>query len=287
MRILEYISDKDGLTVKSVLKNHFKLTASVVTALKNYNGILVNGSCVTVRKVMNRGDELRLCIPDTNSDSITPTHGSIDILFEDEDILCVNKPSGMPTHPSQNHYTDTLANLVCYYYRYIPFTFRVSNRLDSYTSGVVIIAKNMYSASFLCSNEFRKSMTKTYYAVCRGVFKEKSGTVIAPISRCEGSTIKRIVMANGQYAETHYEVIDCRDNISLVRLRPKTGRTHQIRVHMQYLGHPLVNDFLYDNNCENNKNFMLHCAEISFIHPATDKKISVSAPLPDSYKIIG
>lgn len=285
MRILKYISIDDDATVKSVLNKHFNLTSSVVSVLKNTKGILVNDEIVTVRKVMNRGDELKLIIPDTKSDKIEPVEGDLDILYEDEDILCVTKPSDMPTHPSQSHHTDTLANRVCYYYRNVPFTFRVSNRLDRYTSGVVIIAKNLYSASYLCTSEFRKTIKKTYYAVCRGIFDNKKGVITAPIARCDGSTIKRHVSTDGKYAETHFEVVSESDKLSLVKVMPKTGRTHQIRVHMAYIGHPLVNDFLYDYNCNENYNFLLHCSEISFIHPITLKKIKVCSPLPKEYNI--
>lgn len=284
MRILTFTCDKDGISVKSVLKNHFCLSSSLITVLKNTAGILLNNKVVTVRATMNPGDELKLIIPEFNSDNIEKTKGKLCILYEDEDILCVNKPSGMPTHPSQNHHNDTLANLVCYYYRDKPFVFRVSNRLDSYTSGVVIIAKNMYSASFLCTNEFRKTMTKTYCAICRGIFDEKKGKITAPIARCEGSTIKREVSPRGQYAVTYYEVVDEREDTSVVRLTPKTGRTHQIRVHMSYLGHPLTNDFLYDDNYDKKSHFYLHCYNVIFEHPVTKKIISIKAPLPDIYK---
>ncbi len=283
MRTLIFTSDCDNITVKSVLKNQFNMPSSVVTALKTSGGILVNGENVTVRKLMQKGDELKLIIPDTPPSEIVKTKGTLHILYEDEDILCVNKPSAMPTHPSQNHYTDTLANLVCYYYRDVPFTFRVSNRLDSYTSGVVIIAKNMYSASFLCTNEFRKDMSKTYYALCRGIFKNKKGTITVPIGRCSDSTIKREVNPNGKYAITDYEVVEEINGNSLVKLNLHTGRTHQIRVHMAYVGHPLLNDFLYDENADCDKHFYLHCQKISFVHPYTKQNITIEAPMPKFY----
>ena len=275
MRKLEFVGKTDSITVKSVLKNEFNMASSVLTALKNTGGILVNGERVTVRKEMNRGDKLEILIPDAPSNNILPVKGDIEVLYEDEDILCVNKPSGMPTHPSQNHYSDTLANYVCWYYRDIPFTFRVSNRLDSHTSGIVVIAKNMYSASFLCTENFRKSINKTYYALCRGIFANKKGTVVAGIGRCEGSTIKREVSPQGKYAETDYEVVKEIDGNSYVKLKLKTGRTHQIRVHMSYIGHPLLNDFLYDDFADSDKNLFLHCGRISFIHPCKKKIINV------------
>ena len=214
------------------------------------------------------------------SDNILPVDGNIEILYEDEDILCVNKPSGMPTHPSQNHHSDTLANYVCWYYRNVPFTFRVSNRLDSYTSGIVIIAKNMYSASFLCTEAFRKNISKTYYALCRGVFENKKGTVVANIGRCEGSTIKRMVSQSGKYAETDYEVIKEAGGNSYLKLNLKTGRTHQIRVHMAHIGHPLLNDFLYDELADSEKRYFLHCGKISFMHPCRKEVITIEAPIP-------
>ncbi len=285
MRILKYKCEYDNTVVKTILKNHFKLTSSVITALKNTNGMFVNGKNITVRFIMNRGDELRLVIPDKKSDKIEPVEGYLEVLYEDEDILCITKPSDMPTHPSQNHHNDTLANRVCYYYKDIPFTFRVSNRLDRYTSGVVIVAKNLYSASYLCTNEFRKNITKTYYAICRGIFYEKSGIISAPIARCDGSTIKRQVAKDGKYAKTYYEVVLEKDENSLVKLTPKTGRTHQIRVHMSHIGHPLKNDFLYDDRYDESHQFMLHCREISFTHPITMEKITVRSPFPKGYSI--
>lgn len=284
MRILKFICDRDDISVKSVLKNHWRLASSVITALKKTGGILLNNKVVTVRAIMNRDDELKLIIPEVDSDNIVKTKGDLHILYEDEDILCINKPSGMPTHPSQNHYDDTLANLVCYYYRHEPFVFRVSNRLDRYTSGVVIIAKNMYSASFLCTNVSRKNMTKTYYAVCRGFFDVKHGTISASIARCDGSTIKREVSPEGQYAVTHYEVTEERDDTSVIKLIPETGRTHQIRVHMAYSGHPLINDFLYDDNYDAKSHFYLHCHTITFEHPTTKKLMTIEAPLPDIFQ---
>ena len=277
MRKLEFIAKTNNISVKSVLKNEFNMASSVITALKNSGGILVNEINVTVRKTMNAGDVLKLIIPETQSKNIVKTPGELDVLYEDEDILCVNKPAGMPTHPSQNHYNDTLANYVCWYYKDFPFTFRVSNRLDSYTSGIVIIAKNMYSASFLCTESFRKNMHKTYYALCRGKLKNKKGTVTQNIARCEGSTIKREVSPLGKHAQTHYEVIKEIGDNSLVKLNLKTGRTHQIRVHMAYIGNPLVNDFLYDDKAEEGKHFFLHCGKISFIHPCTKKLIDIEA----------
>ncbi len=276
MRILEYkckIGDKD---VKSVLRNNYRLAASVVTALKNSNGIFVNGENVTVRKTLAEGDELKLVIPEYPTDNIVPVEGELDVVYEDEDILCVNKPSGMPTHPSQNHYYDTLANLVCWRYKDIPFTFRVSNRLDSYTSGLVLISRNMYSASVICTEDFRLHTQKTYHALCRGLFDVKSGSAELPIARCEGSTIKRMVSPNGKYALTDYRVISEECGNSLLELKPKTGRTHQIRVHMAHIGHPLVNDFLYDDEYDGVSRFYLSCRKISFIHPHTKQQINLS-----------
>lgn len=281
MRILTYIAPYGGILVKNVMKSHFRLASSLVTELKKTGGIRVNDSIVTVRKLMDKDDKLTLIIPDDIPSDIVPVEGSLDILYEDEDILCVSKPSGMPTHPSRNHYTDTLANIVCHYYRDTNFTFRVSNRLDRYTSGVVIVAKNMYSASFLCTNEFRKTMHKTYYAICRGSFENREGTVNAPISRLEGSVIKREVSPLGKYAETHYSVVSENNGTSLVKLMPKTGRTHQIRVHMAYIGHPLKNDFLYDDKCDGTSAFYLHCNKISFVHPINGMPMEVEAPVSD------
>ena len=284
MRIITYISESDSITVKSVLKNKYNMKSSVITALKNTNGILVNGNCVTVRKTLEKGDELKLVIPaDGRSENIVPVKGNLDIVYEDEDIICVNKPCGMPTHPSQGHFDDTLANIVCHYFKDQSFRFRVSNRLDNYTSGVVVIAKNMYSASYLCTGDFRKGILKTYYAVCRGIFKDKKGEVVAPISRTQDSTIKRMVSPQGKYACTQYEVVSEKNNNSLVKIMPLTGRTHQIRVHMSYIGHPLVNDFLYDEAYDGNGIFLLHCKTMEFKHPCSNAIVKADTDLPDTF----
>ena len=144
----------------------------------------------------------------------------------------------------------------------------------------------MYSASYLCTKEFGLSVNKTYYAVCRGSFKENSGEIIAPICRCENSTIKRTVSPKGKYAHTVYEVILEKNNISLVKVTPQTGRTHQIRVHMAHIGHPLVNDFLYDENFDGVNKFLLHCKTMEFVHPCSKTKLNIDSVLPDEYNTI-
>lgn len=279
MRILTYKSDSDLFDVRYVIKKRFNISSALLTSLKNSGGIKVNGKIVTVRHVMSCGDVLTLEIPSEKSD-IVAVSGALDILYEDEDVICVNKPCGMPTHPSQNHHSDTLANVVMHYFSGTDNSFHAVNRLDSYTSGVVVIAKNAYSASILSGNLGNHLFDKRYVAICNGIFAEKQGNVIAPIGRAEGSTIKRCVSPDGKYAETHYKVIAESNGKSLVELNPITGRTHQIRVHMAHIGHSLHNDFLYDSQSDGVTPFSLHCKSLTLVHPHTKEELIINAETP-------
>jgi len=278
VRILTYKSDSDLFDVRQVIKKNFNISSALLTMLKNSGGIKVNGKVVTVRHILSYDDVLTLEIPAEKSD-IVPVKGEIEILYEDEDVLCVNKPCCMPTHPSQNHHADTLANVVMYYFSGTDNSFHAVNRLDSYTSGVVVIAKNAYSASILSGNLQSHLFDKHYVAICNGIFSKKQGRIIEPIGRAEGSTIKRCVSNDGKYAETHYKVIAESDGKSLVELQPITGRTHQIRVHMAHIGHSLHNDFLYDSQSDGVTPFSLHCKSLTLIHPHTNKKLIINAEI--------
>ncbi len=279
MRVLTYKSECNSKSVKQVIKNHFNISSSLLTRLKNSGGIKVNGEVVTVRHMLESGDILTLEIP-ADICTIKPVDGILDIIYEDEDILCVNKPCNMPTHPSQNHHDDTLANIVMHYFKGTDNSFHAVNRLDAYTSGVVVIAKNAYSASVLSGELAKFIYDKKYLAICNGIFAQKQGRVVAPVAREDGSTIKRCVSASGKYAETLYNVIDEYSGKSIVEVSPVTGRTHQIRVHMAHIGHSLTNDFLYDSGADGKSYFYLHCKSLTLLHPYTKKIMKIEAPEP-------
>lgn len=274
-------SSLNGKTIKSVIRNHLDISAAILTKLKKYpDGILVNGEHKNVNAVLISGDILTLNIRDNSSQNIQPVDIPLDILFEDDEIIAVNKPRNMPTHPSQNHHGDTLANGIMYYYKNTSFTFRPITRLDRDTSGVVLIAKNQLSASILSHQMQNFKISKQYIALCHGVFENKQGTIDAPIARIDGSGILREVSESGKSAITQYQVISEKDGLSLVKLFPKTGRTHQLRVHLSHIGHPIYGDDLYGSPIKD-KQTLLHCKKISFIHPGTNKPTQITAPIPD------
>ncbi|MBQ4160190.1 MAG: RluA family pseudouridine synthase [Clostridia bacterium] len=286
MRILTLTipTEYDGVQIKSVLRKHFGLSSALITALKTADGITLNGVHANVTEKAHTGDTLVLRIYETDSENIVATEMELDILYEDEDILAVNKPAGIPTHPSIRHYSDTLANGVRYYYKDLPFTFRAVNRLDKDTSGIVLIAKNRFSSEALSKQIREKKIGKAYLAICCGALPAKDGIVNVPIARDEG-IIKRRIDEAGQYAETHYSVLAQAEAYTLVQAEPITGRTHQIRVHMAHLGAPLYADFLYGKEVPGSRT-MLHCSTLTFLHPLTKKKMRLSAPPSPDFELL-
>ena len=240
-------TEYNGHTLLSFLKDkHY--SSQIITHLKRTeNGILLNGKWGRVRDVLHTGDELTIrLIEEDSSGNIVSTNLPLSIVYEDEDLLVVNKTANMPIHPSQGNYDNTLANAVAYYYQQKneTFTYRCINRLDRDTTGLLIIAKHMYSGSLLSDMVARREIHREYLAIATGEVPE-SGTIIAPIERVDGSTIERHVNdEHGDYACTHYRRITYNNGYSLVSLKLETGRTHQIRVHMKHIGHPLPGDFL-------------------------------------------
>lgn len=283
MKILEFKATEqlNNKTLKHLLFNFLELSDKLVADLKKGDFIFVNGEKCTVRKILKTNDSVKIIIPETETSDIVPVKGELEILFEDEDIIAVNKPANMPTHPTKYHVDDTLANLVCGYIG-DEFVFRAVNRLDKDTTGVVLVAKNRYSAEILNRQIRNKEIQKTYMAICRGVLEENK-IIEANIKKETERGIKRIVSPDGQYAKTDYFPIKSINNHTLVKLCPKTGRTHQLRVHMAHMGHPLYGDYIYGK--EENTRTLLHCYEMEFTHPITKEKMCIKAHLPDDFFI--
>ena len=283
-------TEYDGDTLLSFLKDkHY--SSQIITHLKRTeNGIMLNGEWGRVRNILHTGDTLTInLIEIESSQKIIPTKLPLDIVYEDEDILVINKPSDMPIHPSQGNYDNTLANAVAYYYKQKGevFTYRCINRLDRDTTGLLIIAKNMYSASLLSDMVAAREIHREYLAIATGKTAE-SGIITAPIARVDGSTIERCVdEKRGDYACTHYKRVAYKNGYSLVALKLETGRTHQIRVHMKHLGHPLPGDFLYNPDYSVIERQALHSHKLSFKHPISSEVLEFVADLPeDMQKII-
>ena len=273
-KIYEIIAGGDKLPtdMKSFLYSN-GLSVTLVKKAK-YGGIFLNGVAVTVRAIVKAGDKIEIYQDEKKSEGIPPMDLPLKVLYEDEDILAVDKPTNMPTHPSKGNNLPTLANAVMGYYNG-DFVFRSVNRLDRDTSGIVIIAKNQISASNLSSSMKKRLWQKKYHAIVSGCPSPTEGRIDAPIERIEEGNIKRVVRPDGKRAITDYRVIETYDDCSLCEISLLTGRTHQIRVHMAHIGHPLVSDFLYGTMGE--KGFFLRCVEISFPHPKTNEIIVIRA----------
>lgn len=273
-RILEYEipSEYDGANITTVLKQHFKISTNLIKDLKKYKeGIQVNGEHKRVVDFVAKGDILKITIRDTASENIVPTDIPLDIVYEDEDVLVINKLPNMPTHPSMGNYENSLANGVMYYYKSKgeERVFRAVNRLDKDTSGLMAVAKNSYIHARLGEEIQKKELKRKYMCIVCGDV-ERDGTVDAPIRRADGSVINRIVAPDGQRAVTHYRVVKRYGEYTLLEMKLETGRTHQIRVHMAYIGHPLVGDWLYGTEDHNiAKRQMLHSCYLCFTHPIT------------------
>ena len=273
-KIFEIIAEGDRVPtdMKSFLYSH-GLSVTLVKKAK-FGGIILNGTTVTVRATVREGDRVEIYLNEERSEGIPPMDIPLRVLYEDDDILAVDKPTNMPTHPSKGNNLPTLANAVMGYYGG-DFVFRSVNRLDRDTSGVVIIAKNQISASNLSSSMKKGLWRKKYHAIVDGCPEPKSARIDAPIERIEEGNIKRTVRPDGKRAVTDYRVIEEYDDCSLCEISLLTGRTHQIRVHMAHVGHPLRSDFLY--GVESEADYFLRCVEISFPHPKTDEIIVIKA----------
>ena len=208
---------------------------------------------------------------------------NLDIVFEDDALLIINKPAHMPAHPSMDHFEDSLSNGIRFYFDKIGLKKKIRpvNRLDRDTSGLVVFAKNEYVQECLVKQMKNNEFKKEYIAICSGIFEEKSGTINAPISRKPNSIIERCISENGENAITHYEIIKEFDSYSVVRCILETGRTHQIRVHMSHIGHPILGDTLYGTPSPLILRQALHAYKISFIHPITKQKLEFTSQLPE------
>ncbi len=289
-RVLEYrISGRDeGKTIKEYLTQIGYSGQNIVELKKIPQSILLNGVWEYVNCRIKENDELRIHIrEEESSEKILPIDLPFPVLYEDEDIVVVNKPADMPIHPSLNNYENTLGNAAAYYFMQQgkTFIFRCINRLDRDTTGLTILAKHMVSCSILQSDMMERKISREYLAIVEGEFENAEGTIDAPIGRKEGSTIARMIdFENGERAVTHYRVLEQKENIALLVLKLETGRTHQIRVHMASIGHPLIGDFLYNPGNKGMTRQALHAWKLSFTHPITKMKLELEAPIPDDMK---
>lgn len=279
MRSIEFIiTDKDsGRQIRDYLRD-FGVSSALLTKLKNTeNGITKNGVFARTIDKIFIGDTLKITIENKGRMPEKLTESNVQAVYNDADILVLNKPAFMPVHESRNHRGDTLANAAACYME-SDTAFRAVYRLDRDTSGLVLIAKNELAACKLAGK-----IHKDYYAVCSGELSGK-GTIDLPIRRVCESIIERGVFDDGERAVTHWEAVSSKNGNTLLKLNLETGRTHQIRVHFSHLGYPLLGDTLYGNSTDLIDRQALHCKTIYFTHPITHKEMILDCDFPTDFK---
>ncbi len=285
--------ERNGKTVLEILKKELRLSSKMITSLKKSpTGITVDGEHVTVRRILRTGEILQIETEDkVQNENLIPTELPLDILYEDDEIIALNKPPHMPTHPSHGHFSDTLANGLCFYMQKSdePFVFRSVNRLDRNTSGIVLVAKNRISANRLYESMQKGLIKKKYIALICGNPVPKKGTIDTYIRRREESIITREVctsLPDASRAITHYEVLSSNGALSAVIASPITGRTHQLRLHFAHLGAPILGDDLYGSESDEIPRQALHAYYLSFPHPIWGNETEIFAPLPDDMESV-
>ncbi len=284
---LSYINFNKYSNVKEVLKAEFCISDRLLLKLKKLNKIYLNGKITSVNCVIGIKDLIE-CYLDYEEDNsnIVPTEMNINIIYEDDAYLVINKPAGIPVHPSMEHYTNSLSNGIAFYFNQIGLNKKIRpvNRLDKNTSGIVIFAKNEFVQECLIRQMSSKEFVKKYIAIVSGNLDNTKGTINAPIARKANSIIERCINENGDIAITHYKVLNRRPNFDVVECILETGRTHQIRVHFAYLGHSLLGDTLYGTASSLINRQALHAYKVEFIHPVSKQLVEYVANIPDDLK---
>jgi len=282
--LLNYTIQENDKTVKGIMRENLNFSQRLSKRLEMTESILLNGSVAKLNKKVFKGDILSIGF-DEEEDEYDAINILIDIIYEDSDLLVVNKPPYIVVHPTKSHQNNTVANGVAYYFKEngIKRKVRLVNRLDMNTSGIVIIAKNPYAHNELANQMKMDTVDKYYYAIVEGIIEEDKGTINQPIARLNPEDIIRIVHPSGKECITHYAVERRFNNMTLVRLKLDTGRTHQIRVHMKYMGHPIIGDTLYGQECELINRQALHCYEMKFKQPLTGQDIIIKCPMPEDF----
>lgn len=289
---LKWVIDQQhtGWLLKDFLKKQ-EISRTALTDIKFRGGtILVNAHEENVRFKLTAGDVVTLIFPqESPSAGVKGEDIPLDILYEDEYLLVVNKPAGMSTIPSREHPNGSLANALVGYYQKIDLiaTSHVVTRLDRDTSGIVLIAKHRHVHHLFSKEQQNGNVKRTYEAIAGGIMPLDNGTIIEPIGRKSDSIIEREVRPDGQYACTHFNVLERYKTFTHIVLRLETGRTHQIRVHMSFLGHPLLGDDLYGGETALINRQALHCRQITFVHPFWGEEMTYLAPLPqDMHEVL-
>lgn len=280
--IISYINEDENLTLKEVLLDKLNFSVRSLSKMKRYKTVKVNNQYIKPSEKINKGDLIEVKIEEDMAD-FKSQNLDLPILYDDFDIIMVNKPPFMVVHPTKSHYENTVANGVTHHImkKNEKVKVRFVNRLDMNTSGLVIVAKNPYAQFVLSSDMKEDKVEKMYIAVVKGVVKEDFGTINAPIYRPTDDSVKRIVHEDGQASVTHFEVVERLKDATVLKLKLETGRTHQIRVHLNHIGHGIIGDELYgyvDESLINRQ--ALHAFSLKFKQPRTREDLEFKAPLP-------
>ncbi len=276
--IIYHITEQEnGLAIKVVLSKSLHLSRREISRLKFTNGLLLNGQQVRITQPVTIGDEVKIIFAEKDQAHATRMIGKPEILYEDEDLVIVNKPSGMPCHPSHEHLDDDMGTLLQNYYK-DQFTIRAIGRLDKDVSGVMVYAKNQPSAARLSAQRKHDVLRKEYVCIVQGHFKENRGILQYRLEKVNGIK-ERVVTDHGKLCITEYEVLKVYTDVSLVKVHIVTGRTHQIRAGMAYFGHPIIGDRLYGGDVSVINKVALHCASVTLKQPFQNTEIIVEAPM--------
>ena len=283
--------DQAGRKVDALLRGPLALSGTAVKRARRLeDGILLDGVRASVGDRVQAGQVLSVVVGDTEvSGAIVPAPGPLNIVYRDQDVLVLNKAPGVAVHPGPGHYSDTIGNFLMDYYKKqgILADFHPVHRLDRGTSGLLLVALHGHAQEVLKEQLHTPSFRRVYLAVCEGVPEPLSGVIDAPIGLLEGSVLARTVRPDGQRAVTRYQTLGTGHGRALVRLELETGRTHQIRVHMAHIGHPLTGDFLYGTEDPALiPRPALHAAELAFNHPITGRPMAFTAPLPQDMTVL-
>ena len=286
------VEEVSGERIDSFLAKRLDLTRTRVQELIKSEQVKVNNKKVKSSYKIEENDEIEVIIPEIEEVEIMPEDIKIDIVFEDKDIAIINKQAGLVVHPAQGHYSGTLVNAILYHIKDLSgingeIRPGIVHRLDKDTSGLIIIAKNDKAHLELTNMFQNKEIKKTYLAIVKGKLNKKKGRIVTQIGRDRNDRKKMAVLdslTQGKNAITNFRVIDQNERFSLVKVDIETGRTHQIRVHMKYMGYPILGDAVY-GRVDSEKRQMLHAYKLEFLHPITKEKMEIIAELPDDFKM--
>lgn len=278
---------ESGLKLQNYLNDVKKLSQRFIRTSVREGRVTINNKSARLNTKLKSEDVIKIRLDKEEEQNITPENIDLDIVYEDFDIVVVNKPPRMVVHPTKSHMSGTLANGLLYHFKENneKCIVRLVNRLDMDTSGLVLVAKNQFAHMALARDMKEDTFKKEYIAVVHGNIDKMSGTINLPICRAEGETLKRVVGPSGQESITHYEVIERYQNADVVKLTLETGRTHQIRVHLSHIGHPIFGDVLYGKQeLEYINRQALHACRLTFPHPRDGKVIELDTKLPCDMK---